>query len=270
MRLSALFAVLAAVVLASGSAQAAKPRAPAITRAPVPYPPVRPGPSALPMPPPKPAIAALTATPEQKPPPAPALPEASAPAPDPEFAAKFAACRARLDPEFATIALEAPISGPGECGAADLVRLKSIKLEDGRRVDLEPAPKIRCSMAEALTHWIRTDVAPLAARVAPLQRLVVDTSYECRRRNHASVGKISQHGMGNAVDIRALTLSNGKPFVLTDATADKEVRAALQASACARFTTVLGPGSDGVHEDHIHLDIAERRNGYRICQWDVR
>jgi hypothetical protein len=34
--------------------------------------------------------------------------------------------------------------------------------------------------------------------------------------------------------------------------------------------TVLGPGSDGYHEEHIHLDLAERNNNYRICQWDVR
>jgi Extensin-like protein C-terminus len=34
--------------------------------------------------------------------------------------------------------------------------------------------------------------------------------------------------------------------------------------------TVLGPGSDGYHEDHVHVDLAERRNGYRICEWDVR
>ena len=40
-------------------------------------------------------------------------------------------------------------------------------------------------------------------------------------------------------------------------------------SVCARFTTVLGPGSDGYHEDHIHLDLMERRNNYRICQWNV-
>ncbi len=44
---------------------------------------------------------------------------------------------------------------------------------------------------------------------------------------------------------------------------------ALRKEACAKFTTVLGPGSDGYHEEHIHLDLAERRNGYRICQWDV-
>ncbi len=50
----------------------------------------------------------------------------------------------------------------------------------------------------------------------------------------------------------------------------KDWREGIQASACARFSTVLGPGSDGAHEEHIHLDLAERRNNYKICEWDVR
>jgi hypothetical protein len=50
----------------------------------------------------------------------------------------------------------------------------------------------------------------------------------------------------------------------------KDLRESLKRSTCARFTTVLGPGSDGYHEDHVHVDLAERRSGYRICQWDVR
>ena len=57
---------------------------------------------------------------------------------------------------------------------------------------------------------------------------------------------------------------------LTDVTASKDLRDGLRESVCARFTTVLGPGSDGYHEEHIHLDMAERNNGYRICQWAVR
>ena len=36
-------------------------------------------------------------------------------------------------------------------------------------------------------------------------------------------------------------------------------RERLKASACARFTTVLGPASDGFHENHVHVDLAERR-----------
>jgi hypothetical protein len=44
----------------------------------------------------------------------------------------------------------------------------------------------------------------------------------------------------------------------------------MKTSVCTRFTTVLGPGADGYHEDHIHVDLAERRSDYRICQWDIR
>ena len=33
---------------------------------------------------------------------------------------------------------------------------------------------------------------------------------------------------------------------------------------------MLGPGSDGYHEEHIHLDLEPRRNDYKICEWDVR
>ena len=51
---------------------------------------------------------------------------------------------------------------------------------------------------------------------------------------------------------------------------DKDWRDAIRRRACARFSTVLGPGSDGYHEEHIHLDLAERRNSYKICEWDVR
>jgi hypothetical protein len=47
------------------------------------------------------------------------------------------------------------------------------------------------------------------------------------------------------------------------------VRETVLHSVCGRFTTVLGPDSDWYHEDHIHIDLAERRNNYRICQWDV-
>ena len=43
-------------------------------------------------------------------------------------------------------------------------------------------------------------------------------------------------------------------------------QAAVRARACAYFTTVLGPGSDAAHADHLHLDVRERRPGVRICQ----
>jgi hypothetical protein len=65
-------------------------------------------------------------------------------------------------------------------------------------------------------------------------------------------------------------LESGTLAHLTDPHVAKTVRTDLRKSACERFMTVLGPGSDGYHENHIHVDLAERRGDYRMCQWEVR
>ena len=39
----------------------------------------------------------------------------------------------------------------------------------------------------------------------------------------------------------------------------------VQGSACDRFTTVLAPGSNVFHYDHIHVDLMRRGNGHRAC-----
>jgi hypothetical protein len=80
---------------------------------------------------------------------------------------------------------------------------------------------------------------------------------------------MSEHGRGNAIDIRGVMLARQK-FELTDVNVSRTFRDKIRASACARFMTVLGPGSDGYHEGHVHVDLAERRNNHRMCQWDVR
>ena len=76
-------------------------------------------------------------------------------------------------------------------------------------------------------------------------------------------------GLQPRITKSVLKLANGQSISLTDRTAPRELREAVLHSACARFSTVLGPGSDWYHEDHIHLDLMERRNNYKICQWDV-
>src|SRR5262249_27156665 len=81
--------------------------------------------------------------------------------------------------------------------------------------------------------------------------------------------KLSEHGLANALDVRGLKLANGVTLSLTDRTLSRDTREKVLASVCTRFTTVLGPGSDWYHEDHIHLDLAERHNNYKLCHWGV-
>jgi hypothetical protein len=179
------------------------------------------------------------------------------------------ACQLRI-PQVATVAMLPPILAANGCGIDDPVELSAVIARDGRRIAVNPPAKLRCTTAEAVASWIRDDVAPVAATLGGALTAVTNfDSYECRGRNRIAGAKISEHGKGNAIDIRALTLADGRTLELTDIHVAKAARERLKASACARFMTVLGPASDGFHENHIHVDLAERRSGYRICQWAV-
>ena len=180
------------------------------------------------------------------------------------------ACQVRL----AKIAVFQPLPtlvGPGECGAVDAVHLDAVILPDQSKVAVTPAGVLRCPMAEELAHWVREDVAPTATKLgSPLRVLDNFDSYECRGRNRVRGATLSEHGRADAIDVRLFKLADGRSLTLTDVNVDKAWREIIKASVCARFSTVLGPGSDGNHEEHIHLDLAERRNNYKLCEWDVR
>ena len=143
-------------------------------------------------------------------------------------------------------------------------------MPDRSRVALEPPATLRCTMAEAVAQFVRNDVGPAAAELgSPLAAVVTADAYDCRNRNRAQAAKISEHGRANALDIGALRLANRKSFDLAAHTTPEPFRARMREAACRWFTTVLGPGSDAYHNEHIHLDRAERRGGYRLCQWDL-
>jgi hypothetical protein len=197
--------------------------------------------------------------------------EAEKPAAEkPEPAPPPSACRLALTEAIAIAPSISAISGPGGCGGDDLVRLEAVVLPDRKQVAVKPAAILRCAMAAAIADWVRSDMAPFAQSLGTtLADLDNFDSFECRGRNRVSGARMSEHGRANALDIRALKFANGQSLSLTDRGVAREQREAVLHSVCARFTTVLGPGSDWYHEDHIHLDLAERRGGYRICQWNV-
>jgi hypothetical protein len=179
-------------------------------------------------------------------------------------------CDQRLLP-VAVFKPKPTLTGPGACGGPDLIELDAVLLPDGARVAVSPAATLQCGMAESFAAWLRDEVVQrLAPLKSPLRAVIEEDSYECRGRNRVVSAKVSEHGKGNAIDVRGFVLADGRKFVLTDVNEPADLRLSLQQSACGRFTTVLGPGSDGYHEQHIHLDVLERHNGYRICQWAVR
>jgi hypothetical protein len=207
-------------------------------------------------------------------PPIGAEPRSFAEAAGPNFnSADVTADATGCDQRLAAVAAFKPMPrliGPGACGGSDMVELDTVLLADNSRIAMIPAPILRCAMAESLATWLREDAAPLAGKLgAPLRSVGSYDDFECRSQNRVAGAKLSEHGKGNAVDLRDFKLANGRVVQLTDMTVAAELRSAMRDSACQRFTTVLGPGSDGYHNGHIHLDLAERSNGYRICQWDI-
>jgi len=225
-------------------------------------------PASVPLPKPRPANAPAIEPDKpavaKQPPPEADKPAAEQAAPAPS------ACRLALTDAIAIAPSIPDIHGPGGCGGEDLVRLEAVVLPDKRRVAVKPAATLRCAMAAEVADWIRTDVAPLAQGLGT-EPVLLDNfdSYECRGFNRVPGAHLSEHGRANALDVRALSLANGQSISLTDRTVPRELRESVLHSVCARFTTVLGPGSDGYHEDHIHLDLMARHNNYKICQWNV-
>ena len=230
----------------------------------VPLPPARPalpwdGPRefAAPLPPPRPAI----------------IPEARRAQGEFKLAAAAAGspCAELLAQEIALADTGQIVDAAESCGTTPVTRLTAVLLANGSFATLRPAAVLRCETALAVARWIRDDIAIAAAELgSALARIEVAASYTCRSRNNVAGAVLSEHGRANALDLRAFVLADGRIFTLADPKAPADFIAALRRSACARFTTVLGPGADRAHELHLHVDLAERRGGYRLCQWPER
>jgi len=134
-----------------------------------------------------------------------------APVAQPSVAAEPSACRLRLTPDIATAPSLPPITGPGECGAPDVVRLEAVVLGDHSAVALAPPAILRCTMAEAVASWVREEAAPrvqeLGGTLKSIQNLA---SYDCRSQNNIKGANLSEHGRANALDIHSLKLADGK------------------------------------------------------------
>jgi hypothetical protein len=189
--------------------------------------------------------------------------------PPPETVVAQSPCQLGLV-ELAVFAPLPPITGPGECKAADVVKVDAVLLPDEHRVIFSPPATLRCPMANAVAQWIRNDVAPTIATLGTSLRSVESLdSFDCRPRNGIAGAQVSEHGHANAFDVRSFKLANGGIIEPNNASVTKSLRERLRDSACKRFSTVLGNGADAYHDSHVHVDLMGRSNHYAICQWDV-
>jgi len=152
------------------------------------------------------------------------------------------------------------IRDSASCGIDWPVEVTSL----GRGIKMAPAAKLNCAMAEEAARWVQKDLAPAArtrylSGVAEIRQM---SSYSCRKI--AGSRSMSEHSKGNALDIGAIKLRNGrvidvhKPGLF--AFRERSFLRRVRGEACDRFGTVLGPGYNRDHADHFHLDLKDRRN----------
>jgi hypothetical protein len=96
-------------------------------------------------------------------------------------------------------------------------------------------------------------------------------SYGCRSRDNIPGAQLSEHAFGNAVDIGAFVLADGRTVSVRDDWGGAPDAAAFLRTAhdgaCPIFNTVLGPGADRYHTNHFHLDLARHRGRIsHFCQ----
>jgi hypothetical protein len=139
-------------------------------------------------------------------------------------------------------------------------------------VAVKPTATLACPIVSVLDRWLADSVQPAAqrwfgVRVVEIKQI---SAYSCRGMNGNSNAHISEHAFGNALDIAAFTFADGRRITVKGGwrgmPEEQGFLRDVQASACQQFNTVLAPGSNRYHEDHIHVDLMRRASGRLICQ----
>jgi hypothetical protein len=136
---------------------------------------------------------------------------------------------------------------------------------------LSPTATLACPIVSVLDRWVTDGVQPAARRwfgsaVVEIKQI---SAYSCRGMNGQMGAPISEHSFGNALDIAAFKLADGRTITVRDGwrgmPEEQGFLRDVEAAACEHFTTVLAPGSNAFHYDHMHVDLMRHASGSRIC-----
>jgi hypothetical protein len=209
--------------------------------------------------------------------------------------AEAACMKAGIIKESSFIRPTKPIDGPGPCGT-DLPLKVSAFQNDPNAVALalastgapqagfaqgvveltvlKPEATLGCPMVAWTDDWVAGAVQPAAVAWfgQGVKEIRTAGSYACRRRNHRANAKLSEHAFGNAIDVMTFVMNDGYVVTVKGGWKGTEQEQGFLRDvfhgACQRFKTVLGPGSDPLHYDHFHLDLAHHDTGgqRRYCR----
>lgn len=162
-----------------------------------------------------------------------------------------------------------PIDGPGVCGMQQ--PLKVTALQNGS-VGLTSPALLACPVVATTDQWFTEVVQPAAMNVLGAQVIEIRAgSYSCRTMNNGTyTTATSEHAYGNAVDVFSFRLSDGRVVTVKEgwrgAPEEQNFLREVFVGACTYFGTVLGPGADPMHYDHLHIDLARHSKGRHVCK----
>ncbi len=184
----------------------------------------------------------------------------SAPRPPAAPPSTAAQCLGQLSAQgvrFETVAVPAAANG---CGIDNAVRVEQSAIAWNRPAEMS------CTLAARLDSFERDAVQPAAQRYfgRPVVLIRHFGAYSCRGENGGHK-RLSQHALGNAIDIGSFELGDGTRI---DVESDWRARGPrrdflrdIAKRACGYFNVVLTPASDALHHNHFHLDVGP----YRLC-----
>ncbi len=135
-----------------------------------------------------------------------------------------------------------------------------------------PTATLSCPIVSALDRWVSEGVQPAALHWFGVQVTEIKqiSAYSCRSMVGAGEHRISEHAFGNALDIAGFTLADGRKITVKNgwrgSPEEQGFLHDVQLYACETFTTVLAPGYNIFHYDHIHVDLMRRTSGRTPCR----
>ena len=138
-----------------------------------------------------------------------------------------------------------------------------------------PPATLACPIVSALDRWVSEGVQPAALRWfgTPVAEIKQISAYSCRGMVGAGTSHISEHAFGNALDIAGFILADGRKITVKNGwrgtPEEQGFLHDVQLAACDNFTTVLAPGYNAAHYDHIHVDLMRRSSGRHPCRPDA-
>jgi len=190
--------------------------------------------------------------------------EAPAPVRPRTMSADEADCRRQLKKLGVRFQDLAPIRDSSACYIDNPVKVSAMG-----SVQMKPAATLTCQMALTFAKWTRNELVPNARwrYFSGVKTIRQGSSYSCRRI--AGSRTQSAHSQGNALDVMAIELNNGKDIDVTKkgffSFRERKLLNNVRADGCEYFSTVLGPGYNYDHRNHFHFDLMQRKSGRRAC-----